>query len=787
MVKIIIKYKTIFFALGFMLTPMFASLAQNQSASKADSLFKEVRRAKKNIQRAELYLQIATAIKDTYPDSALGLVEKGFDYLLKEEKAKRPNVEQILLKKAFLLHRKADILSAFSRDYSLALLLLSQADSLADKVEKMNTRNRSEVDRLKGNINMIRGNIEFYTGNIDSSLKYLNTAAVFFERSGHTFDLMRCYNNLGSVNRFLENHGEALSYFTIARNYFQEINDKSFLSAVYTNIGLTYSVIGDLQLSAYNYQQAMRINEEIGNARFIAINSLNLGNIYLQLSDYDKAKQYYEISLEHNRKLNSRLGMANALTNLAGIYQIQGDTVKYEELFKEGEAIFKEIQNWDGYANARLKYGKSMLLRKNFGEAIAAFNDAKEVYERINSRSGIIVVNTEIARYFFQIGKLNQAINLAEENLAEAQALGLRPEALEMIDLLYVFWERKGNAAKALQYLKQYRSNLEEMMNSEKQKNILEMEARYQVEKKEKEIDLLRNQAEINSLRMRQQTLFIYLSIALILILLVLAFLFINRFIIKRNYSIKLEAAILQLQNANALVEERNQVRDKLFSVISHDLRSPFSGILGLTEILNDEIETLQKEEILEYTGLIHRTARQSLEVFENLLHWGRLQSGKIAPVPVQINIWNVIERHRDFFANNLKMKNIQFENNVGKEMKVFADLDLTEIVLRNLISNSVKFSFSGGKIIIDSQIEKGMCQVCVTNFGAPVPEDKRENLFALRGKSSTRGTFNEKGTGLGLVLCKEMVELNGGNIWLEQSNNEKTIFCFTLPQSKPG
>ncbi|NLF41668.1 MAG: HAMP domain-containing histidine kinase, partial [Bacteroidales bacterium] len=266
------------------------------------------------------------------------------------------------------------------------------------------------------------------------------------------------------------------------------------------------------------------------------------------------------------------------------------------------------------------------------------------------------------------------------------------------------------------------------------------------------------------------------------LLLFFIAFLFTSRFIIRKNYSNKLEKVIEDLRNANKQIEEKNKVRDKLFSVISHDLRSPFSGIVGLADIIQSELDTLSKEELMEYVTLIQKTSKQSLEVFENLLHWGRIQSGKINPVFTSVNLHDVTDRISVFFSNNMKLKNLSLENNIDLNCIVKGDADLIEIVIRNIISNAIKFSFSGGKIILKSQKNMTEIIICITNFGTPIPEENLDKLFSINRNISTRGTFNEKGTGLGLFLCKEMMELNEGKIWIQSSNSQSTTFCLLFP-----
>jgi len=748
-----------------------------------DSLYKELSSTSKAVQKAEIIIDISIQLKDNYPDSALAILNQGIDIIIKEENnPKVRNLDELLMSKAFLMYRKADILASFSRKYEQAKEYLQQAIKNGKKAADLNKGNTSRYDLLRGNVYLVKGNIAFFVNNYDSCLVNYKNASELFKITGNTSDLMRCYNNMGSVNRIMENYGPALEYLVEALNYFEETNDKPSLSAVYTNIGLIYESISDFPQAVDNFQKAMQINEEIGNTRLMAINSLNLGNVFLNLGEVQKARYYYEMSLNNNTKINNRLGMANAMINLAGVYYAINDTLRFKEFYNNGVIIFKEIQNWEGYANALHKYGETLLDLKQYDKALNTLLEARGVFSSINNRLGIVGIDEIVASFYKETGNPQKAIQIASLAYEEAVKNDFKPNSLNLSQLLSSLWEEQGNQAQALFYLKAYNAIKDELNAIESHRNVMEMEARFQSEKKQSQIDFLKNQSELDALKIKHQRLFIYLSIGVILLLFFIVFLFRSRFIIRKKYSNKLEKVIEDLRNANKQIEEKNKVRDKLFSVISHDLRSPFSGIVGLAEIIQSELDTLTKEELLEYVNLIQKTSKESLEVFENLLHWGRIQSGKINPVFTTINLHDVIGRVSVFFSNNLKLKNLGFENNIDSNCEVRGDADLIEIVIRNIISNAIKFSFSGGKIILKSQKNKSGIIIYITNFGTPIPEENLEKLFSINRNTSTRGTFNEKGTGLGLVLCKEMMELNEGKIWIQSSDAQSTTFCLLFP-----
>ncbi|MBL1212573.1 MAG: PAS domain S-box protein [Ignavibacteriae bacterium] len=229
-------------------------------------------------------------------------------------------------------------------------------------------------------------------------------------------------------------------------------------------------------------------------------------------------------------------------------------------------------------------------------------------------------------------------------------------------------------------------------------------------------------------------------------------------------------------------LEELNANKDKFFSVIAHDLRSPFISLLGYTEILNEDIDELSPDETKLFASNIHESSQNLFSLLENLLEWSRIQSGKIKFSPVNINLQKLVVETIGLFSENAQRKNI-FLNLVDSPLtEVFADLNMIESVLRNLVSNAIKFTNEGGTIKILYTEENGFCKISIEDNGCGIPEESIDKIFSIGDHISTNGTNDEKGTGLGLILCKEFVQKNGGTIWVESKVDVGSKFIFTIP-----
>jgi len=238
-----------------------------------------------------------------------------------------------------------------------------------------------------------------------------------------------------------------------------------------------------------------------------------------------------------------------------------------------------------------------------------------------------------------------------------------------------------------------------------------------------------------------------------------------------------------KLKESEKNLQELNLNKDKFFSIIAHDLKGPFSGFLGLSKILSQDLSMLTSEDIQEIAKDMHESAEHLFRLLENLLEWSRVQRKTISYNPEKLNIDEIVKLNINLLITNAKQKNIKIINNVDKNYYAFADINSVNTILRNLISNAIKFTNSDGKIIVSSIIrEDSNIIISVKDSGIGIPKHISKKLFRIDSHYSSEGTNKEKGTGLGLILCKELVEMNKGNIWLESEPGIGSTFFFTLP-----
>lgn len=240
-----------------------------------------------------------------------------------------------------------------------------------------------------------------------------------------------------------------------------------------------------------------------------------------------------------------------------------------------------------------------------------------------------------------------------------------------------------------------------------------------------------------------------------------------------------------KIRKINIELAEINATKDKFFSIISHDLRSPLSGLMQILFIIAEDYNSLPNDEKQQMITDVANTSKRTYDLMENLLEWSSIQTGNIPFNPKKLTILTLLNSLEALYEHNLKSKEITLKVNVEPEISVFADKKMTETILRNLISNAIKFTHPGGSVSVLSEPDNDFVVIKVIDTGVGIKTEKLSELFKVDKVQSTKGTAKETGTGLGLILCKELVERQNGKIWVESKEDEGTTFYFTLPVEK--
>ncbi len=238
-----------------------------------------------------------------------------------------------------------------------------------------------------------------------------------------------------------------------------------------------------------------------------------------------------------------------------------------------------------------------------------------------------------------------------------------------------------------------------------------------------------------------------------------------------------------KLKKYSEELEVLNATKDKFFSILAHDLKSPFNAFIGITDILAEDIDILDNEQIKSFVLDINRSAHSQFKLLENLLAWAQMQRGLMKFEPIELEINTVINDVFQLYLDNAMEKDLKLINETPLGKTIKADHNMLYLLLRNLVYNAIKFTNPGGEIRVGENATSGFSEIYVADSGVGINPSSLSKMFRIESQSTTLGTAHEKGTGLGLVLCKDMVEKNGGTIRVSSEVGVGTTFYFTIPQ----
>lgn len=246
-----------------------------------------------------------------------------------------------------------------------------------------------------------------------------------------------------------------------------------------------------------------------------------------------------------------------------------------------------------------------------------------------------------------------------------------------------------------------------------------------------------------------------------------------------------IDILLYYINQTNLRLQESNQTKDKLLSIIAHDLRNPFNGILFFLDIMEKEMGSVEPEKIKEYLQLLKKSSNNAYELLENLLDWAKIQTGSIQMNPMKINLHQIVQGNIGLFSPMIQKKNIKIILEIAPDFELFIDPNILNTVIRNILNNSVKFSYNNGQISVSASAHEKICQIKIKDSGMGIKKEALNKMFKINGKITKKGTDGEVGSGLGLILCKDFIEMGQGNFEIDsEGEGLGTTVILTVPKN---
>ncbi|MBC8415241.1 MAG: tetratricopeptide repeat-containing sensor histidine kinase [Candidatus Cloacimonetes bacterium] len=592
------------------------------------------------------------------------------------------------------------------------------------------------------------------------------------------------YNGLGTVWRKRSDNDKALEHYLQAVKWGIEVDDERGNTKRLLNIGKIYYYEGGFNKALEYYQKAADNSEvfhdELGNAHAYK----EMGSVYKAWQQYPKAKEYYEKALHIYDTLGEDKRSANVLNELGSVYRHEKDFQKAIEYQKKSLKIKEEIGYKYGIASSLNSLGISYKQLKDYDRALEYYQRALEIQQNISDEMGVAATISNIGVVYLKMGKHKKALQNFWESNTLAHKIGYNQLIINNLQAISDVYSGQKNYEQSLDYLSRSVALKDSIFNEEKHKQFAEMQTKYETEKKERENESLRYDLELKRLEIERQKIqrnFLAMIAGIILISAIIIYIQLRA---KNRAFLALKKANEMISNQKTELERLNKTRDRFFSIISHDLRNSLVTTKMGVELL-DNIEDLDKEEMFVVVHEIKSSVEIVSKLLENLLEWARIQIGRIWVEPEDFSLSEVLDDVLLTVRAKLEQKYITLTSKLDSTLIINADRNMVFSVLQNLITNAIKFTNENGLIKISQEKANQDLMIVISDNGIGMSSDRLSRLFKVDEIVSTPGTNEEKGTGLGLILCKEFIEKNGGSITVESKDLKGTTVSFTLPLKK--
>lgn len=602
----------------------------------------------------------------------------------------------------------------------------------------------------------------------EEAIEYNYEAYILAEQSQLPKGLAKSYLQFGELYIKTKDYDQASKYNLLGLRFCEDRNDTEIKYKFMLLLAKVYFSIGNYDDAEKYLLNAISETIEKSDLNIIAELKLYLGRIYIETNQLDKA----ETNLVSIEKLSSKIN--NTLL---------------VEIYKELISLYI-LKNDDLEA---LQY------------ALTALENIKKVEDR-SLRADIKLITSNLLINMGNLVEAKKYLELVSDYISTTDNLLHKAEYYDFYSKVY---EKSNDFKSAFEMKKLYIEVKDKIIAESKISAINDALKKYESEKKDDENRMLKENLE-NSEKLKELTTYIGIGVLFVAVMVgIFAVLLYRRAAKERKMNtllqeknteiesqkLKFESLNKELVDRNVEIEQINQnlikseaesrdlnaTKDKFLSIIAHDLKNPIAGIMLTSELLVNYYDRLDREKLELKLKEINTTSIKLKDLLDTLLEWARASTGNIPYSPFDIEIDSILKNLGHLFSANLINKNITFTVENDTKCKVIADEKMLDTILRNLVSNAIKFTPEGGTISISTEEVANKLIIKIKDTGVGIPEDKIPYLFSMSNNYSTLGTKKEKGTGLGLLLCKEFIEINNGTIEVSSKVGEGTVFDISL------
>jgi len=594
-----------------------------------------------------------------------------------------------------------------------------------------------------------------------------------FKEQGEMELYAHCLNNLGSSLFYQGDLLEAEKYFRESLKYYAP-DDPVYLETSFNIVILMYQ-----QARYFEALKRLLPLVEKFKARdddyYYANSLVMVANIYKAQGHMEKAKEYNKLYVEKSRKMGHKEGIGGGSHNLAQIYAKEENYSKALEHASVAREVFESIDNPYELINAMNTTGGIYKEMGDYDKSWNYYDRALQLSEQYGFRSRISEIYLNQSDLLLLEEDYTEAVEKARMAFQMGQETRTYDRMQDAAFNLYEATKELGKNDQALHYHEEYARYKDSVRSEQNSRQVQAMKTNFEIRRRTWENEKLETDNQLQALQIKQQKsqILIFVLVLVLAVGIVLLLVMMNRKLKAKNRIISSQKE--ELTKANAL-------KDRMFSIIAHDLRGPIGHFQGLLEILQKDSTREDDSMYREVMELMQQSASSTYSLLENLLNWARAQKDEIEFRPQSQNLRELVDEVVQLKSSEAGQKDIRLNHNLDTDLHGKVDYHMVNLVVRNLLDNAIKFTPRGGQIDIQGETTGQAVKIAVKDSGVGMPEEVKEKVFDPYDHHTGAGTENEKGSGLGLKLCREFIAKHSGNIWVESTQGQGTTFIFTIP-----
>lgn len=627
--------------------------------------------------------------------------------------------------------------------------------------------------------------------NPKEAITYLDEAITLAEQTNNKWNKADALFNKGVALWHLGEIKQSDEYYKQAIPLYEQFHDSSSLIKVFNSQAINHQMKGNVDIAFETFLHSLDYSKKINDKTTILNTLINIGVMFDNNGDYENCLKYYLEGLEY-AKGGDKASLALLQSYIAEVYLSLKNSAKAEEYLKIAIENSKLSNNTNSLIWAYSSLGKIELEKKNFTKAENHFKEALNLAQKSEFKLEIIHSLTDLGKFYNKIGNPFEA----EKYLFKASALAKELQSLADLTVIYgqfaLLYSNRQDYKRAFEFHKKYKEFSDSLFIVSNNEKIAELQTKHELKQKERDTELLVNENDLQKKIISAQKI-----IALVISLLAIAsIIFIWVLLRNRNKILKTKDLLLikneEIEKNRTVISEKNEVlaglnatKDKFFSIIAHDLRNPIAAFVNISDLLEQDFDKLSDEDKKEIISQMNVSSKNLIMLLENLLTWARLSNNQIDVYPEKLVLSDLIESSVHPYLQSAQNKKIKINIDVPKNTLITTDIFIVQAILGNLLNNAIKFSNQHSEINVIYSTAGNKNYISVKDHGIGIEESQLRNIFVLGKTSTGKGTMGESGTGLGLVLVKELVEKLGWTIEVKSKVNSGSKFILTIPNKK--